>query len=42
MFLCSLEKLANSAAESAFMAHAEYASIAMSERIQSLEREVIM
>lgn len=40
MFLGSLEKLGNAAAETAFMANAEYASVAMSERQHSLCTEV--
>lgn len=40
IFLASVEKLGNSAAETAFMANAEYASLAMLERLHSLGLEV--
>ncbi|ODN05719.1 hypothetical protein Ocin01_00931 [Orchesella cincta] len=40
MFMGSLEKLGMASAETAFMAHAEYASVAMAERLQSMGYEV--
>jgi len=39
-YLCSVERLVNAAAETAFLAKAEYASYALSERMQSAVTEV--
>jgi hypothetical protein len=36
----SIQKLADAAAETAFLGHAEYASVAMSERMYSVAVEV--